>query len=182
MNDSVRPGIVMGFAALFLVVGVASGQVLSADDPVYGVGSITRDMATGLDWLDLTLTQNRTVPDVVSQFGVGGQFAGFRYATSTEVFQFFTDAGIPFIVTTFATVTPSAANVPSVPDLMLKWGVTGTFVGLSSSNAYLADGPAPSVYYTAILAYNPGAGVAYASTRGSSAGGNAISFLGHALV
>src|SRR5262245_16986247 len=52
-----------------------------------------------------------------------------------------------------------------------RWGVTGTFVGLSSSNAYLADGPAPSVYYTAILAYNPGAGVAYASTRGSSAGG-----------
>ena len=158
------------------------GTVLSVDDPVYGPGSITRDAAAGLDWLDLTLTQNRTLADVLGQLGDGGQFSGFRHATSTEVFQLFTDAGIPFIETAFATTTPSATNVPSVPHLMLKLGITGGNSVAVFSSGYLADGPAPSIYYTAFLANSPGFGTASASTLGSAGGGQAISSVGHALV
>lgn len=42
------------------------------------------DTNTGLSWLDVTATVNRSFNDVSSQFGVGGEFEGWRYATGVE--------------------------------------------------------------------------------------------------
>lgn len=47
-------------------------------------GSYLTDTVSGLDWLKLTQTVNRTYNDVSSQLDEGGEFAGWRYATSTE--------------------------------------------------------------------------------------------------
>lgn len=44
----------------------------------------TTDTVSGLDWLDVTLSVNRSYNDVSSQFGVGGDFEGWRYATGIE--------------------------------------------------------------------------------------------------
>lgn len=49
---------------------------------------------TGLYWLDVNLTINRSYNDVSSQFGVGGDFAGYRYASGNEVNTLFSNAGI----------------------------------------------------------------------------------------
>lgn len=48
-------------------------------------GTYTTDTQTGLDWLDVTETFQRSYNDVSSQFGVGGEFEGWRYATMDEL-------------------------------------------------------------------------------------------------
>ena len=64
---------------VLLAVSVSSQAVLIDN------GNITSDTATGLHWLDLTQSTNLSVGFVSTQFGAGGQFAGFRYATNNEV-------------------------------------------------------------------------------------------------
>jgi len=58
------------------------------------MGSFTRDLATGLDWLDLNASQNRSYLDVTAQLAVGGSFHGYRYATVAELRTFWVDAGL----------------------------------------------------------------------------------------
>lgn len=56
-----------------------------ANSSLNGSGHLTFDSASGLEWLDWTLTTDRSFADVSSQFGPSGDFAGFRYATDAEV-------------------------------------------------------------------------------------------------
>ena len=109
--------------ALMLAIGLSSGNmavaaIIPVDDAVFGIGSITRDTGTGLDWLDLTLSSGRSFNDVNSQFGVGGDFEGFRYATETELGQLFTNAGITPIDSTF-----TVSNAAPVLELMTLMGI-----------------------------------------------------------
>lgn len=59
-------------------------------------GDITLDDGSGLEWLDITLTQGQSVNSLLNGFG-GYIDSGFRYATSIEVTELFTNAGIPRI-------------------------------------------------------------------------------------
>ena len=63
-----------------LMVTPSSATVISADHLVFGIGSLTRDTDQGLDFLDLTLSINRSFNDVATHFVAGGDFAGFRHA------------------------------------------------------------------------------------------------------
>ena len=47
-------------------------------------GSYFSDTDSGLDWLDVTASVNRSFNDVFSQLGSGGDFAGWRFASSNE--------------------------------------------------------------------------------------------------
>ena len=179
-----RRTIIVTAISLLLTIPVFA-EIVSLDDPVFGASSITLDDETGFEWLDLTKTQNRSVADVAAQLGPGGEFQGFSYATSTDIFQLFTNAGIPNIVADPNTIYLYPENVPSVPDLMEKWGVTyplgvGQILG---SQAFLADGPIEGTYWHSILYHNPTFNSASASTRGSSGSDiEAHEFVGHALV
>lgn len=53
----------------------------------------TLDTTSGLEWLDLAETANRTYDDISSQLGIGGEFEGWRYATSAEVESFLDEFG-----------------------------------------------------------------------------------------
>ena len=73
-----------GFLALALATGTVRASLISVDDSVYGPGSITRDSATSLDWLDLTLSTNLSVNDILG--GAGAFLAnGFAIATLAQV-------------------------------------------------------------------------------------------------
>ncbi len=48
-------------------------------------GTYTTDTGSGLDWLDVTLTIDRSYNDISSQLGIGGEFEGWRYAHSEDV-------------------------------------------------------------------------------------------------
>jgi len=48
-------------------------------------GLLTTDTESGLNWLDLTETNGMTFKEVSSQLSIGGQFEGYRYASTAEV-------------------------------------------------------------------------------------------------
>ncbi len=76
------------------VTEAVADPILSVDDAVFGIDSITRDPNSGLDWLDLTFTAGRSFNDINSQLGLGGEFEGFHHASGADVFTLFTNAGI----------------------------------------------------------------------------------------
>lgn len=53
----------------------------------------TTDTISGLDWLDLSKTSNRSYSDISAKFGTGNEFAGWRYATLLEIEEFWTAFG-----------------------------------------------------------------------------------------
>ena len=57
---------------------------LSGNAALIDSGTFFTDTAAGLDWLDITATTNRSYNDVSSEFGVGGEFEGWRFATQLE--------------------------------------------------------------------------------------------------
>ena len=79
--------------ALFVVLGgphVAQATLMSVSDAVFGADSITLDTETGLEWLDVILSTERSFGDLVgsdgtNEFAVGGDFEGFRYSTTSEL-------------------------------------------------------------------------------------------------
>src|SRR5262245_27771125 len=99
---------------------------LQSRDSEYGPGTITRDTVGGLDWLDVTLTKNRSVDDITAQLGLGGEFEGFRYATTAEIAALWTEAGITSI--TNQPIQPAdwtVANFEPISDLINDFiGVT----------------------------------------------------------
>jgi hypothetical protein len=92
---NIRLILIYFFLALSYTVSVSTYAALTeADWLAPGDGLLTIDESTGLKWLDLTATINRTFNDVSTQFDPGGDFEGFRYATNDEVINFFSSAGI----------------------------------------------------------------------------------------
>jgi len=85
------------------------------------------DTDSGLQWLDLTASDNRSVNDVTANLGVGGDYEGFRYATVDEVLELFVNANIPDVSGT------SAANVGPAQALM-------DFIGSTNFEAGVGDG------------------------------------------
>jgi hypothetical protein len=75
----------------------ANGAVIDANGhaatPPGHPGAIF-DTETLLLWLDATETVNRSLADVQSELGEGGEFAGFRLATRTEIHELFVNAGL----------------------------------------------------------------------------------------
>lgn len=53
-------------------------------NPIVDHGDFLTDTSTQLDWLDVTKSVNMSFAFVNSQFGAGGVFEGWRYATSAE--------------------------------------------------------------------------------------------------
>ncbi|ARN75050.1 hypothetical protein BST96_13565 [Oceanicoccus sagamiensis] len=105
-----------------LLVSISSqAALLSQDDSVWGVGSLTLDQTTGLQWLDLNLSTNFSFNAMVAEQSEGGLYEGFRYATSSEVETLFVHAGIPEVNAS------SAANTASAQALISLMGGTKTF-------------------------------------------------------
>lgn len=70
------------------------GSLSSMDDAAFGVGSITHDSATTLEWLDLDKSRAYSYNYVTSQMGAGQSFDGFRLASNTEFFALVSHSGL----------------------------------------------------------------------------------------
>ena len=79
------------------LIGITLSLGVNADivllDSSFGVVTITRDNATGLDWLDVTESRGLSYNQVSAQFGVGGDYEGYRHATTAELDQLITNFG-----------------------------------------------------------------------------------------
>jgi hypothetical protein len=73
-------------AATLLAAGLSlSTSSHSAAIDFIDNGYYTTDTISGLDWLDITETTNKSLNYVTSQLGTGGAYEGWRYATGAEV-------------------------------------------------------------------------------------------------
>jgi hypothetical protein len=113
--------ILISLALLGLSVSSVNAAVVSADDAIFGAGSVTRDTISGLDWLDLTLSTNRSYTDVSGQFGVGGDFEGWGYATTSDVADLYTSAG-----GTGPYNGSPGSDIVWIADLLVLWGITSS--------------------------------------------------------
>ena len=106
------------FLSSILVTGPSNAALVSMNDQIFGDGSITVDLDTGLEWLDLTQSTNRSYGDMVgsdgtNEFIIGGDFAGWRYGTIIEVQALLTNHGFPYVNTNFNEVSNQRPdNVP----------------------------------------------------------------------
>lgn len=93
-----RPLPAMAGAALsaLLLTQPSEAILLEVDLEILGDRLLTRDTASGLEWLDLPLTLNRNHDDLTADIGLGRP-DGFRHATQSEVIPLFAtfDVGIP---------------------------------------------------------------------------------------
>ncbi len=55
---------------------------------------VTLDRISGLEWLDLSATANRSYDDVVANLGVGGDFEGWQLASPAQVYALLKHAGV----------------------------------------------------------------------------------------
>ena len=103
-----------------------SAQVIEVDSVVFGPGTLTRDTVQGLDFLDLGDTFGRSLQDVSSQLGSGGEFEGFRYATVAEIDSLVSNYNSP-------------ATPPGTPRLTALLDVATNLFGSDFSTGLSAD-------------------------------------------
>jgi hypothetical protein len=110
-------------------------------------GTVTHDTVSGLDWLDLTLSADRSYNDVSVNFGVGGDFEGYRYATETEITAFFDSAGGigPYQGETHP------VNESWIDDILQMWGITGDQPGFNVNSQWMYGVPIAGVMDTGIV-------------------------------
>jgi hypothetical protein len=72
------------FALILLSQTITITTAQAASTHFFDNDTYTTDSISGLDWLDVTASVYRSYNDVSSQFGTGGDFEGWRYATSIE--------------------------------------------------------------------------------------------------
>jgi hypothetical protein len=113
---------------------VPSVTMVSLDGP-FGPGTLTLDPATGLEWLDVTLSTQYSYDELLPELAPGGVFEGYRLATVDEVLTFWSDAGINVGPGYLGYFTPE--NLQPILDLMVFVGVTGVNTGnLGSGNFF----------------------------------------------
>ena len=165
-----------GVLAALLLASAARAEVITSTDETFGVGALTLDTATQLEWLDLTLTQNKTVAEVQAGFG-GYLAAGFRIATTAEAQQLFANAGVTTInvngATNVAVDTPAQVSVAN--SLLSLLGTTASFSGGSMTGGFAMNPDGASVSQNTIevftgSGYCIGFGVATPCTRAISQG------------
>lgn len=68
-----------------LLATQAHASLMNADWTTQGDAKAAIDTRTGLEWLDLTVTDGMSIASVLSQTSAGGLFAGWRLPTMAEV-------------------------------------------------------------------------------------------------
>jgi hypothetical protein len=86
-----------GFAVLliaFLVAVDPTVAELVSEGGDFGPDTLTRDTESGLRWLDVTLSTNRSYSQILAELEPGGLFEGYRLGTGNEVDALWEHAGI----------------------------------------------------------------------------------------
>jgi hypothetical protein len=130
-------------AAMLGPLGVAQAALIDQ-------GNTTLDTASGLTWLDLTESTFKAPSTVIANFGIGGLYAGYRYATEIELRSFFVNAGFGDSTSTNDLVKYNAAV-----KFQALVGITAAGGGSTLSNGYFGDADGIHFGYGALVT-NPG--------------------------
>ena len=107
---------------LFISTCLLSLATASSQATIIDHGSYFSDTNSGLDWLDVTASVNRSYNDVFSHLGLGGDFVGWRFASSTEFNALLANWTGISTNTTGRTITTGTS--PSVDGLVILFGST----------------------------------------------------------
>jgi hypothetical protein len=171
------------FVASFFATPLAA-QVILTDWHTPGDNLLIVDQTAGLQFLSLQASVGRSANDVMGQFGVGGDYAGFRYATLEEVNSILTHLGVPIASDT---LTPYASTFITETELNTFYSYFGKLLDYPGSwiSSYgMIDGNEPdygnryAIFFAHEMAYgiNPRNGMANYSESYTS------DSLGHFLV
>jgi HYR domain-containing protein len=114
--------------------------VVSADN-TFGAGKLSEDLITGMEWLDLTLTQGKSPQQILDGYG-GYIAAGFRFATATEVQALWEHFGM----TQVGAATAAARDVAAAQQIIDTMGITSSGSGFSSNGGYALVAPSSTSY------------------------------------
>lgn len=116
-----------GIVTLFSLT--ANAALVNADWKVTDDDLITIDTVSKLHWLDITETGGMSRDAVLIEMGSGGMFDGFRYATSDEVIDLWSQYGITLTPATRIT----ASNLD--PNIITASQQLGNLYGLETSGS-----------------------------------------------
>jgi len=108
--------------AAFLAISCTTAQADIIDTNIIDNSSYTTDTVSGLEWLDLTTSSDQSMDYVTGQFGVGGEYEGWRHATVEEVIGFINNAGGDSLNTYDSPQYPSVINDSVLDDLVQLLG------------------------------------------------------------
>lgn len=91
-------GFVCILVCMFGIQTTANATLLSIDSG-FGTNTLTNDSTSGLDWLDLSITDGFSYSTIESQMGSGLTYDGYRFATYQEVFELWENAGFDHYLT-----------------------------------------------------------------------------------
>lgn len=101
---------------------ILSFVTASSQAAIIDFGSYFSDTDSGLDWLDVTASVNRSYNDVFNNLSAGGDYDGWRYASSTE---------FNALLSGWTGISPNPINrtittgtTPSVDGLVILFGST----------------------------------------------------------
>ncbi len=120
-------------------------------------GLQTYDTASGLEWLDLSQTRGLSFDEVCAQLGAGGQYAGYRYATTLEAQALLGEFGLPIVAYTIYgsnTWSPNLSNFDAL--LGLNVGGLGPAYGFEAETGDTIGGAYHPLFYGVGNAMNTG--------------------------
>ncbi len=132
-------------AAVLLSAGSTQGAVVDADGDVLtppGHPGAIFDSTTTLLWLDATETQNRSLADVQSELGPGGEFEGWQLATRDQIHQLFLDADLPLTGSAWVSDLISQGRVQAFVGIFGQTDGSPTNPGTNLWHANTFDSPA----------------------------------------
>ena len=106
-----------------VAVGLLAGP-MAANAVLIDNGNFTTDTAGGLDWLDLTETNDLSYNDVSGQLGAGGLWEGWRYATTAEAQGLFTELGFTIGNSSGPIAAAPAGFMPALAQFTTLFGNT----------------------------------------------------------
>ena len=81
--------------------------------------ALTYDTATGLEWLDITVTAGFSYNEVSAELGTGGTYEGFEFASKQQVVDLFFAVGLPEEIPNVIEFWGSGAEIQT---LLSFWG------------------------------------------------------------
>jgi hypothetical protein len=131
-----RVSTVMCIAAASCAATVLAQPFFSIDDAAFGPESVLLDAGTGLEFLDLSLTDGLGTVQVGAGFGPGGAYESWRFATLDEVLALVNAVSGTQLSAAMPSVMASPTDVQNAID---TFGETDAFASTSISAGVLAE-------------------------------------------
>jgi len=179
-----RQLLALGCLASFILAPHLAAQVTIADWKTPGDHLLIVDQTAGLQFLNLQASAGRSATDVLGQFGAGGDYAGFRYATLEELNSTLTHIGVPIPSDTLVSYASTFITDTELSTFYSYFGKLTDYPGSWISSYGFIDGHEPDYgnRYTVFFVHEISYGINSRNGMASYAESTTGDGFGHFLV